>query len=149
MNELSTAIKIALANIYVMYFKAHAYHWNVEGPNFSDYHGYFATVYTDVYGSVDPMAENLRKLDVYAPISLNALFGYKTSFEDDVMPTRYNEMFNNLIANNASVIEALNKVYELATAANEQGIANFVAERIDTHKMHAWQLKSLSKNVGA
>jgi starvation-inducible DNA-binding protein len=149
MNELTTAVKIALANIYVMYFKDHAYHWNVEGPNFSDYHGYFATVYGDVYGSVDPMAENLRKLGAYAPFSLDNLFSSKTATEDLVMPTTYNVMFGNLLVANAEVIAALNKVYELATAANEQGIANFVAERIDTHKMHAWQLKSLSKNVGA
>jgi starvation-inducible DNA-binding protein len=149
MNELSTALKIALANVYVMYFKAHAYHWNVEGPNFSDYHAYFATVYTDVYGSVDPLAENIRKLDAYAPFSLDNLFGFKTANEDGMMPTAYNNMFSNLLVVNTQVLESLEKVHDLAEAAHEHGIAVFAAERIDAHKLHAWQLKSLSKNVGA
>lgn len=149
MNELTTALRIALANIYVMYFKTHAYHWNVEGPNFNDYHGYFASLYEDVYGSVDPMAENLRKLGAYAPFSLDNLFSSKTATEDLVMPTKYNTMFGNLIVANEEVIAALNKVFQLALVANEQGLANFVSERIDTHKKHAWQLKSLAKNVGA
>jgi starvation-inducible DNA-binding protein len=149
MNELSTALKIALANVYVMYFKAHAYHWNVEGPNFSDYHAYFATVYSDVYGSVDPIAENIRKLDAYAPFSLDNLFGFKTANEDGMMPTAYNNMFSNLLVVNTQVLESLEKVHDLAEALHEHGIAVFAAERIDAHKMHAWQLKSLSKNVGA
>lgn len=149
MNELSTAVKIALANIYVMYFKTHAYHWNVEGPNFSDYHAFFGGLYADVYGSIDPMAENLRKLGVYAPFSLDNLFSFKTATEDLVIPTTYNVIFNNLIAANNEVIAALNKVYDSAEAIGEHGLSNYVAERIDTHKLHGWQLKSLAKTVGA
>lgn len=148
MNELTTALNIALANVYVMYFKAHTYHWNVEGPNFNDYHGYFASLYEDVYGSIDDMAENLRKMDVYAPFSLNNLFSFKTSLEDSEMPTKYVAMFTNLIHANDEVIQSLNKVYDLAVANKEQGLANYVAERIDTHKKHGWQLKSLAKNIG-
>jgi len=149
MNELIASVRVALANIYVMYFKTHAYHWNVEGPNFNDYHGYFGTLYAEVYGAIDPMAENLRKLDAYAPFSLDNLFSYKTAQEDLLMPSGYNTMFNNLIVANNEVIASLNKVFELATANNQQGLANYVAERIDTHKFHGWQLKSLAKNIGA
>lgn len=149
MNELVAALRIALGNVYVMYFKAHAYHWNVEGPNFNDYHGYFATVYEDVYGSIDEIAENIRKCGDYAPFSLDNLFSHKTANEDLVMPTNYTVMFNNLVAANDEVIAALKKVNEIAARSAEPGLEQYTAERIDMHKKHAWQLKSLAKNIGA
>jgi starvation-inducible DNA-binding protein len=78
MNELTTAIKVLLANATVMYYKAHQFHWNIEGAEFTQYHEFFGDLYTDVYNSVDPIAELLRKLDDYAPVSLDELFKYKT-----------------------------------------------------------------------
>ena len=145
MNELVAALRIALGNVFVMYFKAHVYHWNVEGPNFNDYHGYFATVYEDVYDSIDPIAENIRKAGEYAPFSLDNLYSTKTAQEDLAVQSNYTTMFNNLIAVNDDVIAALMKVNEIAARSGEPGLAQFTAERIDAHKKHAWQLKSLAK----
>lgn len=148
MNELIAALRITLGNVYVMYYKTHAYHWNVEGPNFNDYHGYFATVYEDVYGSIDEIAENIRKGGEYAPFSLDNLFSHKTANEDFTVQTNYVTMFNNLILVNEEVISSFKKVYELAMLHSEFGLAQYAAERIDMHKKHAWQLKALAKDIG-
>jgi starvation-inducible DNA-binding protein len=78
MNELTTAIKVLLANATVMYYKAHQFHWNIEGIEFTQYHEFFGDLYTEVYGSIDPTAELLRKLDDYAPVSLDELFKFNT-----------------------------------------------------------------------
>ena len=52
MNELQAALKIALANTFVSYFKAHSYHWNVEGIDFSQYHSFFGDFYEDMHLSL-------------------------------------------------------------------------------------------------
>jgi DNA-binding ferritin-like protein len=54
-------------------------------------------------------------------------------------------MFLNLIEANDLVIESLNRAFDLATYAKKQGLCNFLADRLDVHAAHAWQLKSLSK----
>ena len=74
MNELITAVRLALGNTFFMYYKTHAYHWNIEGIEFSQYHDFFQGIYEDLYGAVDPTSENLRKLDTYAPISIMELY---------------------------------------------------------------------------
>ena len=51
-----------LADVISFYFKAHSAHWNVMGPDFAEYHSLFESIYSDVYESVDPIAENVRKL---------------------------------------------------------------------------------------
>lgn len=148
MNELTIALRVALANAFIMYFKTHTYHWNVEGKHFSQYHDFFGDIYDEVYGSIDPIAENLRKLGAYAPFSLDNMFEYKTAAEDLVMPVDARQMVANLITINAEIISAFSKVFDLATAAKEQGLANFAADRMDAHRKHGWQLTATLKNHG-
>ena len=70
MEELISALRRALADSFVLYFKAHAYHWNVEGINFPQYHDFFAELYQEIHAAIDPMAEQIRTLDAYAPRAL-------------------------------------------------------------------------------
>lgn len=145
MNELQAALKIVLANTYVMYFKAQSYHWNVEGPNFSDYHAFFGTLYAEVYGAVDPIAERIRIVGGYAPISFADVLTAKTTDEDFMRPTTYVDMFNNLSRTNAAVIESLKKARNVAVGAEDHGLVDFLQERLDVHAKHAWMLRSLAK----
>ena len=148
MEELVAAMRIVLANTFVMYFRSHSYHWNVEGVEFSQYHEFFGDLYTDVYESVDPIAELLRKLDEYAPVSLDELFKYKTLQEETTRVVLLADILAKLIAANEEVLSSLNKVFEIANKNKQQGICNFIADRIDTHQKHGWFLKASAKKVG-
>lgn len=148
MEELIAATRVALANTFIMYFKTHSFHWNVEGIEFSQYHDFFGDIYEDVYGAVDPLAENLRKLQAYAPISLMQMYNYKTIEEEATQVILISDMLTALQSANDKVLESLNKVFELATANKEQGLANFAADRIDSHKKHGWQIRASLKKIG-
>ena len=144
MTELQASLNVLMANVFVMYFKAHSFHWNVEGVEFSQYHDFFGDLYEDVFDSVDPIAENMRKLNVYAPKSINAMYESKTIQEEDGIPS-LRGMVQSLLAANDQVIFSLNKVFALATKENKQGLADFVASRIDTHEKHGWMLRASLK----
>lgn len=147
MTELETSLKVALANTFVMYFKAHGYHWNVEGINFPTYHDFFGGLADDLYGAVDPLAENLRKLGAYAPRNLGELYLSTTVSENSSVGDNVKDMLNSLAVDNNEVIDSLNRTFALASAANEQGLADYIAGRIDTHKKHAWMLTSSLKGL--
>lgn len=148
MDELKTAIKVLLANATVMYYKTHQFHWNVEGILFTQYHAFFEEVYVDVYNSIDPIAELLRKIDDYAPVSIDELYKYKTIEEESTRLILLSDILQKLIEANQEVINSLNKVFELANANKQQGICNFIADRIDTHQKHGWWLKTSAKKIG-
>jgi len=141
---LSKELSELLGDVVAFYFRAHGYHWNVEGEDFSQYHGLFEDIYEDVYSSIDPIAENIRKLDEYAPFKLDTLIKL-ASLEDSKVPTKPVAMAKDLLKANGEVIEKLKKVFHTANDADEQGIANFIAERIDMHQKWAWQLKASTK----
>ena len=148
MDELKTAIKVLLANATVMYYKAHQFHWNIEGIEFTQYNEFFGDLYTDVYESVDPIAELLRKLDEYAPVSLDELFKYKTLQEETTRVVLLVDILASLIKANDEVLISLNKVFSVANANKQQGVCNFIADRIDTHQKHGWFLKASAKKIG-
>jgi starvation-inducible DNA-binding protein len=145
MNELQAALKIALANTFVMYFKSHVYHWNVEGPNFAQYHEFFNDLYTELYEAVDPLAEHIRAIDGYAPVGLADLYDAKIVADDQSLVTSTSQMFLNLLDANNATIDSLNKAFDMATYAKKQGLCNFLADRLDIHAKHGWQLKALIK----
>lgn len=144
MSELIKSLKVLMSDVVTFYFMAHGYHWNVEGPDFSQYHGLFEDIYTDAYGSVDAIAENVRKLDDYAPFSLKKFSELTTVTFKDVEPTP-KAMAKALLSANEEVLKTLNDAFKKASKADEQGIADFLAGRIDMHQKWAWQLRASTK----
>lgn len=148
MNELQVALTLALANTYVMSFKAQTYHWNVEGMFFPMFHDFFGELYEELYGSVDDLAERIRTLDGYAPVSIGALLRFATVREDDVKPDTVSAMVSNLLVACEETSASLNKAFALAEAQNNQGLMDLIAGRLDAHAKHHWMLKSILKSAG-
>jgi starvation-inducible DNA-binding protein len=144
MSALTNDLKTLLSDSVTMYFVAHGYHWNVEGSDFSQYHSLFADIYEDVYSSIDPIAEDLRKLDEYAPFTLSKFIDLRTVESVEVAPNP-KAMAKALLKVNEGVLVTIGKAFASATKANEQGIANFLAERDDMHKKWHWQLTASTK----
>ena len=145
MNRLIAVSNIAFANTFCLYFKTASYHWNVESSDFQQYHDFFGDMYAEIYGSVDDFAEFIRTLDAYAPISLMEINKYKSIAEDIIKPNLVEEMLNNLYRDNEIIIDSLNATFKEAIDSNEQGFANFIADRLAAHKKHAWKLRSMVK----
>ena len=145
MDELIASLHISLANTFVMYFKAHSYHWNVEGKDFAQYHGFLDDLYNELHDAVDPLSERIRVLGQYSPHSLKDMLESSTIEEDSDKPATPEEMFQNLLDANSKVSDSLNKLFELATKEKKQGIADFAAGRLDVHDKHAWFLRSILK----
>jgi starvation-inducible DNA-binding protein len=140
-EELIKAMKIAFATEYSFYLKAHFYHWNVEGADFAQYHTLFGNIYQEVYGSIDPFAENIRKLGSYTPGSYTR-FSMLSQIDDELTVQPALDMVRELLDDGEKILKVLDMVYDLAEGARQFGISNFLAERIDAHQKHNWMLRA-------
>jgi len=141
---LADSLKILLATNFAYYLKAHGFHWNVEGPDFSELHGFFQEIYEDAYSAIDPTAEYIRYLGEYSPASLER-FSELTEISGQTKIPRARLMLEELKANNDQMLDLLNRCFAEANSVNEQGIANFIAERLSAHGKYRWQLTSYLK----
>jgi len=143
-DELVQALNKVLGNTFVMYYKAHSYHWNITGADFYEYHTFLQSIYEEVYDAIDTTAEHIRQLDAFAPTSLMKLKNFASVSEDDTVVAPM-QMFTNLLAANDIVILSLMQGYKIAEAAGEIGASNFLQDRVIAHQKHAWMIKSTLK----
>lgn len=143
-QKLVASLEKSVASAFVFYFKAHSFHWNVEGEQFAEYHKMFGEIYEDVYESIDAFAEHLRALDAPAPKSLAQLVKQSTVGEsnDNLGVDQMKQM---LLNDNEQVIKALNNTMAEATKRDKQGLMNFLAGRIEQHNKWSWFLRASTK----
>lgn len=131
-----------LSDVVSFYFRAHGYHWNVKGQDFAQFHELFGEVYADTYGSIDPLAENILKLGYKAPFNLGEFMSMRSIQDSEGVAMTPQALTADLARANDVLIDELKAAFDVVEAANEQGIADFLAGRIDSHMKWAWQLKS-------
>ena len=146
MEELIEELKKLFASNYAFYLKAQYYHWNVEGSDFPQYHEFFGSLYSEVGGSIDPMAEHIRAIDAYAPGSFERFVDLSAINGDDTIPTGI-IMATRLHEDNEKLLTMLIDVYKKAEAVDRLGLSNFLQDRIEAHRKHAWMLRATTKRV--
>lgn len=145
MEEITNPLKVAFADTYALYLKAQNYHWNVEGPMFPMYHDFFGNIYEEVGGAIDQFAEEIRAQKSYVPASFER-FKELTTIEDEsliqLLPTA---MVTNLFEDNNRVLASLQLARNIADEYKQNGLVNFLEERLDQHNKHAWMLRASMK----
>jgi len=145
---LGDDLKTLLATEYAFVIKTQYFHWNVEGPDFGQLHDFFQTIYEDVYGAIDPTAEYIRTLDEYTPGSFERFVDLSQITGQTKVP-RARLMLQELLADNQTMLDLLNTTFQAAQNERQEGIANFIAERISAHGKFSWQIKSYLKDARA
>lgn len=142
---LADDMKVVLATSFSFYLKAANFHWNIEGPSFPQYHPFLGDMYADVYDTIDPLAEYIRALNEYSPASLSSFSSLSLIKDQNVvlLPT---DSFQMLFEDGNTLLNLLKTTFTNASAQNEQGIANFLAERIDAMQKHLWMIRSILKS---
>lgn len=143
-SELATQLGISLASTYAYAAKAQGFHWNVKGPDFSEFHEFFSEIYSDAHGAIDDLAENILKLGYDAPASLGEF--KEMSVVDDCQCTSDEPilMSRTLLTETEKLIDQIMLTASLAEKCREFGIMDFLAGREYAHKKWAWQLRAIT-----
>lgn len=139
-------LKVLLASSFSLYLKGANFHWNVEGQNFPQDHEFFGNFYTEVYNSIDRVAEYIRALDHYTPASF-ARFKDLTLIDDQTGSITNAKMYKTLLEDCDEMVLFLTQACAVAEAARQPAIANFLAERVDAFQKHAWMIRSALKTA--
>ena len=140
--DLVERLSHLLSDVVTMRSVAQGYHWNVKGIEFTQMHDFFEEIYEDLDGSVDPLAEDIRKLGYDAPYFLTDFVEMTCLGDIPRLSGDPVQMLESLLNLNTVVNACVLSAFELANACNEQGIADFLAGRDDMHKKWGWQLRS-------
>jgi starvation-inducible DNA-binding protein len=143
-EQLVNSLKVVLGTAFCLYYKTHEMHWNVVGENFPQLHEFFGDQYSEIYESLDPLAEHIRALDAFVPMSLERILQL-SEIPSETKNSSSSEMVEILLRDNETLIRVLNDAAGIAAKNNKQGLLNFLAARIEIHEKYRWQLRATSR----
>ncbi|MBI1238477.1 MAG: DNA starvation/stationary phase protection protein [Alphaproteobacteria bacterium] len=131
-----------LADTYTLYLKTHSFHWNVTGPMFKSLHELFMTQYTELWTSVDEIAERIRSLGHFAPGNYKA-FAVLTQIKDEEDVPEATKMLRQLLKGHETVARTCREAFPAAEKAGDQPTMDLLTTRMQAHEKTAWMLRSL------
>ena len=131
-----------LADTYTLYLKTHNFHWNVTGPMFNTLHLMFMAQYTEMWTSVDLIAERIRSLGSPAPGTYSEFARLSSIVETPGVPAAM-DMVRLLVDGHEAVIRTARSVFPAVEAARDEATADLLTQRLQVHEKTAWMLRSL------
>jgi starvation-inducible DNA-binding protein len=141
-EEIAAGLSRLLADTYVLYGKTHGFHWNVTGPMFNTLHLMFMDQYTELWNSLDDIAERIRALGMVAPHGGSTLAGLASIKEAPQQPAAL-DMVRELVAGHEAVARTARSIFPLAETASDEPTADLLTQRLQIHEKTAWMLRSL------
>lgn len=141
MKDLIVALKILFASNFVLYLKTHGAHVNVTGMFFPQLHELFGSQYEDLQEQIDTIAEKIRQLDEFAPMSMTEI-AQQSAIEDFAGTADSRGYLSMLEADQEKMLVILHRAFELADRVDQDGIANYLQDRMDRHGKNRWQLRA-------
>jgi starvation-inducible DNA-binding protein len=140
-SHTAQALGRALSDTFTLYLKTHNYHWNVTGPNFAELHALFEAQYTELWQSVDEIAERIRALGSPAPGSMSEMASL-TRIKDAKVENAQ-AMVSDLLAGHETTIKTLRAALEKSQSAGDESTVDLLVGRLRSHEKTAWMLRSI------
>jgi len=141
-KEIADGLSHLLADSYTLYLSTHNFHWNVTGPMFNTLHLMFMDQYTELWNSLDLIAERIRSLGVPAPATY-AQFSKLTSIQEPVGVPKAKDMIKILVQGHEAVSKTARSIFPAAEAGSDESTKDLLTQRLQVHEKTAWMLRSL------
>ncbi len=143
-NSVADGLRQVLADSFVLYFKTHSFHWNVEGLQFKTLHDLFDEQYNELWTATDELAERLRSLGEYAPNSWSDMASHAALSEAGDVPDAAT-MVKQLADDHKALSESIKPALKIAQEADDEVTAGLLIDRMTVHEKTAWMLNSLAQ----
>src|ERR1044072_2389600 len=138
--EIAEALNGLVADSYALYTKTKNFHWHVSGPHFRDYHLLFDDQATEIFATIDDLAERGRKLGARTIHSIGEIARLSTIKENHKDYVSQEAMLTELMNDNKQVIKRMRAVHEIADKHEDVATASILENFIDAAEKRNWFL---------
>jgi starvation-inducible DNA-binding protein len=138
--KVAEAINALVADAFVLYMKTRNFHWHISGKHFRDYHLLLDEQAEDIESSIDPLAERMRKLGADTLHSFKEALALTSLRESEGEYLSPREMFDQLIADNRTVVRNMRRAHQVCEEAEDVATASLLEELIDHAERRLWFL---------
>jgi starvation-inducible DNA-binding protein len=139
-RELSEQLTALLADTLTLYLKTKNFHWHMSGSNFRDYHTLLDDQSDELLGSVDPIAERVRKIGGTTLKSAGQLARIRRLSDNDADFVPPLAMLRELQDDNAKLAAFMRQTHERCDRLGDVASASLLENWIDQAEGRIWFL---------
>jgi starvation-inducible DNA-binding protein len=147
-QEVSAALNGLLSDTFALYVKTKNFHWHVSGPLFRSYHLLLDEQAASLEGSIDILAERVRKIGGTTIRSIGQIAGLQRIKDNDEDFVPAPDMLKELMSDNKSVIVNLREAHEVADKHDDVATASVLENFIDEAEKRCWFLFEATRGEG-
>lgn len=130
-----------LANLHVLYAKAHNYHWNVEGKQFFTVHAKLEELYEHIADEIDEVAERILIIGERPSSSLAAYLKLATLKEAAAESITGDAAVKSLLSDIEELAASLKNGIKAAQDAGDEVSADMLIGALAHYEKLAWMFR--------
>jgi starvation-inducible DNA-binding protein len=146
-REISAALNALLADTFALYVKTKNFHWHVSGPHFRDYHLLLDEQAEQLEGSVDILAERVRKVGGTTIRSIGHIAKLQRIKDNDESYVTPIDMLCELMNDNKAQIANMREAHSLSDEHEDVATASLLEQFIDEAEKRCWFLFEASREA--
>jgi starvation-inducible DNA-binding protein len=146
-EKVAESLNRLVADAFALYIKTKNYHWHMSGRHFRDYHLLLDEQADQIFATIDPLAERVRKIGgntIRSVAHIAQLQRVKDNDEDFVAPK---DMLTDLIAENKKMAKNMRDAHTIADDAEDVATASLLEVYIDETERRTWFLFETTRDL--
>lgn len=147
-NEVQAVVEAVnplIADAFSLYIKTKNFHWHLAGSHFRDYHLLFDEQADQLFASIDPLAERMRRIGGTTIRSIGHISQLQTVEDDDEDFVSPEQMIHRLIEDNKQMAAMQRSAIEVCEKSRDTVTGNLLQEILDETEKRTWFLFEVSQ----
>ena len=139
-RDITGALNALAADMFALYLKTKNFHWHVSGPNFRDYHLLLDEQGDQIFATIDPIAERVRKVGGTTLRSVGHIGRLQRLLDNDAEYVTPLDMLAELREDNKQIVTSLRQVHNVCDEHDDVATTSLIEVWIDEAERRTWFL---------
>ena len=144
-TAIAKAVNGLVADGFALYLKTKNFHWHLTGPNFRDFHLMLDEQADQIFASIDPLAERVRKLGATTLRSISHISKLQSIGDNNENFVGPLDMLTELMEDNKRVAVAMRKAHDICDDNEDYATASLIEIYLDETERRVWFLFESSR----
>ena len=139
-QQITDALNPLVANAFALYVKTKNFHWHMSGSHFREYHTLLDKQGDQIFESIDPLAERVRKVGGTTIHSISQISALQTIKDDNDEFVPAGEMLRRLMEDHAHYAQMIRSAHEVCERCHDFATTSLLENVLDETERRKWFL---------
>ncbi|GAB4036360.1 Dps family protein [Spirosoma jeollabukense] len=146
-EKVAEALNRLVADSFALYIKTKNYHWHMSGRHFRDYHLLLDEHADQIFATIDPLAERVRKIGANTIRSVAHIAQLQRVKDNDEDFVSAPDMLKDLLAENKKMAKNMRDAHQICDDVEDVASASLLEVYIDETERRTWFLFETTRDL--